>query len=50
MVKNCPVKHCAARTREKIALIVAGVMTLVAITVLVLHFFPQLNPMNRDGD
>ncbi len=44
---NCPVKNCAAKTRETVALVVACVMTLVAVALLVMRFFPQLDPFRK---
>lgn len=44
---NCPVKNCAAKTRSTIALTVAGVMTLVAVILLLMRFFPQLDPFRK---
>ena len=37
-MRNCPVKNCPAKTRARIAFIAAGVMALVSVAVVLLHF------------
>ena len=37
-MRKCPVHNCPAKTKAKIATIVAAVMTVVAVAALLLHF------------
>ena len=37
-MRKCPVHNCPAKTGTKIAVIVAAVMTLIAVATIVLHF------------
>ena len=37
-MRNCPVKNFPAKTRARIAFIAAGVMALVSVAVVLLHF------------
>ncbi|MCI5615852.1 MAG: hypothetical protein MR431_06255 [Clostridia bacterium] len=37
-MRNCPVKNCPAKTRARIAFIAAGVMALMSVAVVLLHF------------
>ncbi len=37
-MRNCPVHNCPAKTGARIAVIVAAVMTVIAVAAIVLHF------------
>ena len=36
-MKQCPVKNCPAKTKEKIAICVAAVMTLITAALILFH-------------
>ncbi len=40
-MKKCPVHNCPAKTGARIATLVAAVMTVITVTVLVLHFLQR---------
>ncbi len=37
-MKKCPVHNCPAKIQARVAVAIAAVMTVVAVTLLVLHF------------
>jgi len=37
-MRKCPVHNCPAKTGARIAVIVAAVMTVIAVATVVLHF------------
>lgn len=46
-MKNCPVKNCPAKTREKIALLVAAVAVVVAVVAVLLRACPQASRLDN---